>query len=60
MLANSKVARQLTSKAFNPTYVFTTLTEEFSLGEVIAPIIAFGDLVSYKVNRTLVEYFFGM
>ncbi|KAJ8110960.1 heme-thiolate peroxidase [Nemania bipapillata] len=58
MLANSKVARQLTSKAFNPTYVFTLLTEEFSLGEVIAPIIAFGDTDNLTVNRSLVEYFF--
>ncbi|KAI1123098.1 Cloroperoxidase [Nemania abortiva] len=58
MLANSKVARQLTSKAFNPTYRFTLITEEFSLGEVVAPIIAFGDLNTLTVNRTLVEYFF--
>ncbi|TGJ78181.1 heme-thiolate peroxidase [Xylaria hypoxylon] len=58
MLANSKVARQLSSKAFNPTYVFTQLTEEFSLGEVVAPVIAFGDIEAVTVNRTLVEYFF--
>ncbi|RWA08467.1 heme-thiolate peroxidase [Xylaria grammica] len=58
MLANSKVARQLSSKAFNPTYVFTLVTEEFSLGEVVAPVIAFGDTDAITVNRTLVEYFF--
>ncbi|KAF2971576.1 heme-thiolate peroxidase [Xylaria multiplex] len=58
MLANSKVARQLSSKAFNPTYVFTLVTEEFSLGEVVAPVIAFGDTENVIVNRTLVEYFF--
>ncbi|KAI0096360.1 Cloroperoxidase [Nemania sp. FL0031] len=58
MLANAKVARQLSSKAFNPTYVFTLITEEFSLGEVVAPIIAFGDLDAQTVNKTLVEYFF--
>ncbi|RYP20508.1 hypothetical protein DL765_002753 [Monosporascus sp. GIB2] len=58
MLANSKLARQLDSKAFNPTYTFTERVEQFSLGELAAPIIAFGDLHSGKVNRTLVEYFF--
>jgi hypothetical protein len=60
MLANAKVARQLTSKVSNPTYRFTLITEEFSLGEVIAPVVAFGDLATITVNRTLVEYFFGM
>lgn len=60
MLANSKIARQIDSKAFNPDYTFTSSVEQFSLGEVAAPIIAFGDLQSMTVNRTLVEYFFGM
>ncbi|KAI1378086.1 Cloroperoxidase [Hypoxylon crocopeplum] len=58
MLANSKVARQLNSKAFNPTYRFTSATESFSLGEVSAPVVAFGDYSTVTVNRTLVEYFF--
>jgi len=58
MLANSKLARQITSRAFNPTYVFTSRTEEFSLGEVAAPVIAFGDLDQVTVNRSLIEYFF--
>lgn len=58
MLANGKVARQLNSKAFNPKYTFTSTMEQFSLGEVIAPIVAFGDLEAATVNRTLVEYFF--
>lgn len=34
--------------------------EEFSLGEVAAPVIAFGDIQVGRVNRSLVEYFFGM
>ena len=59
MLANGKLARQVTSKAFNPNYTFTSTTEAFSLGEVAAPIIAFGDMKAGTVNRTLVEYFFG-
>ncbi|KAE8313873.1 hypothetical protein BDV41DRAFT_587828 [Aspergillus transmontanensis] len=58
MLANSKLARQISSKAYNPTYTFTSSMEQFSLGEVAAPIIAFGDIKNGKVNRTLVEYFF--
>lgn len=58
MLANSKIARQIQSKAFNPTYRFTAEVENFSLGEMAAPIIAFGDIDIGTVNRTLVEYFF--
>ncbi|RKU41834.1 hypothetical protein DL546_004730 [Coniochaeta pulveracea] len=57
-LANSKIARQISSKAFNPTYTFTSSTEQFSLGEVAAPVIAFGDVFTGAVNRDLVEYFF--
>lgn len=60
MLANGKIARQIESKAFNPNYTFTATTEQFSLGEVAAPIIVFGDMQSGTVERELVEYFFGM
>jgi hypothetical protein len=60
MLANGKLARQINSKAYNPTYTFTAMMEHFSLGEVAAPVIAFGDMEAGLVNRTLVEYFFGM
>ncbi|OTA74612.1 hypothetical protein M434DRAFT_88515 [Hypoxylon sp. CO27-5] len=58
MLANGKVARQLSSKAFNPNYTFTATMNDFSLGEVSAPIVAFGDMEAATVNKTLVEYFF--
>lgn len=58
MLANSKLARQISSRAFNPNYKFTANTEQFSLGELAAPVIAFGDMSAGTVNRTLVEYFF--
>lgn len=57
-LAMSKVSRQVSSKAFNPEYTFTTTTEAFSLGELAAPIIVFGDHASSTVNKTLVEFFF--
>ncbi|KAG9570916.1 Cloroperoxidase, partial [Aureobasidium melanogenum] len=59
MLANSKLARMIESRAFNPTYSFTETNEQFSLGEVAAPIIAFGDIAAVTVNRELVVYFFG-
>jgi hypothetical protein len=59
MLANSKIARQIESKSFNPTYRFTADTENFSLGEVAAPIVAFGDLEAGTVDQDLVVYFFG-
>jgi Peroxidase, family 2 len=59
MLANGKIARQLASKSTNPNYTFTSTNEAFSLGEVAAPIIVFGDLPSATVNKSLVEFFFG-
>lgn len=57
-MANAKIARQVESKSFNPEYRFTQDVENFSLGEMAAPFIAFGDLEEATVNRTLVEYFF--
>lgn len=59
MLANSKLARQIDSRAYNPTYTFTSMMEQFSLGELAAPIIAFGNLTEGTADRALVEYFFG-
>lgn len=59
MLANGKIARQVSSRAYNPTYKFTSNTEAFSVGEVSAPIVAFGDMEAATVKRDLVEYFFG-
>jgi len=58
-LAHSKIYRQLESRATNPNYTFSASTEEFSLGEVAAPIIVFGDMEAGTVSRELVEYFFG-
>lgn len=59
MLANSKLARQIDSRAYNPTYTFTSTMEQFSLGELAAPIIAFGNSTEGTADRALVEYFFG-
>lgn len=59
-IANSKLARQVTSRAYNPEYTFSTTTEEFSLGEMAAPFIVFGSLQNPTVEKKLVTYFFGM
>lgn len=58
-LAHSKIYRQLVSRAENEDYTFTASTEEFSLGEVAAPIIAFGDTDAGTVRRDLMVDFFG-
>jgi hypothetical protein len=57
-LAHSKIYRQLVSRASNDNYTFSASTEEFSLGEVAAPIIAFGDTSAGTVSRELMVYFF--
>lgn len=57
-LANSKIAAQVKSRSSNPEYSFTMTTEQFSLGEVAAPIIVFGDEAFQTVPRNLVLYFF--
>lgn len=59
MLTNSKLFRQIESRASNPNYTFTSTVEAFSLGEVAAPIIVFGDMESGTVSRKFVEFFFG-
>ncbi|KAI0383421.1 Chloroperoxidase [Hypomontagnella monticulosa] len=58
MLTNGKLFRQIQSRATNPNYTFASRTEAFSLGEVSAPIIVFGDMNTGTVNRSFVEYFF--
>ncbi|KAL4928156.1 Peroxidase, family 2-domain-containing protein [Aspergillus undulatus] len=57
-LANSKLARQVHSKAFNPTYTYPEAVEETSYNEMGFPVIAFGDMEKGTVNREYVEYFF--
>jgi hypothetical protein len=58
-LAHSKVFRQIQSCATNPNYSFTASIEDFSLGEVAAPIIVFGDMDAGTVDRSLMTFFFG-
>ncbi|CAL3964407.1 hypothetical protein PZA11_001766 [Diplocarpon coronariae] len=57
MLANSKVYRQLASKASNPEYSFSPTVENFSLGELAAPILVFGDIAAGTTKRDQVIYF---
>lgn len=59
MLANSKIARQVESRAYNPTYTFSEKTDMASYLEVAAPIVVFGDSSAGTVDRDLVEYMFG-
>ncbi|KAL4757283.1 peroxidase family protein [Aspergillus foveolatus] len=58
MLANSKIARQLHSKTFNPTYTYTEKTEQTSYTETGFPILAFGNIEAGTVNRDFVKYWF--
>ncbi|CAD6456256.1 eaee59cb-a35b-40f6-8080-2870591d6caa [Sclerotinia trifoliorum] len=54
-LVNGKIFRQVVSRTTNPNYTFTSKTQSFSIGEIAAPIIAFGDKNALTANRTLVE-----
>ncbi|KAM0270889.1 hypothetical protein ACHAQH_009274 [Verticillium albo-atrum] len=56
ILANSKAAPQVTSRTSNPTYTFTSDMEQFSLGEIAAPIIGLGDMEAGTVSRAFVEF----
>ena len=59
MLANGKIARQLASKVTNPNYRFTESVEHFSLGEMAAPMLVFGDVASGTSNRSFFVYLIG-
>ncbi|APA10583.1 hypothetical protein SS1G_12609 [Sclerotinia sclerotiorum 1980 UF-70] len=54
-LIDGKIFRQIVSRTTNPNYTFTSTTQAFSLGEMAAPIVAFGDKNALTANRTLVE-----
>jgi hypothetical protein len=58
MMANSKIFRQVESRAYNPNYTFGANVEPFSLGEMAAPFLIFGDIPAATTNRTFVEFFF--
>ncbi|KAF7924644.1 uncharacterized protein EAE97_010595 [Botrytis byssoidea] len=54
-LVDGKLFRQIVSRSTNPNFTFTSTTEAFSLGEMAAPVVAFGDKFAVTANRTLVE-----
>jgi hypothetical protein len=58
-LANGKVYRQLISRSTNPNYRFTATIDQFSVGEVAAPLIVFGDHETATVKRELIVYMIG-
>jgi hypothetical protein len=58
MIANSKIFRQVESRAYNPNYTFGANVEPFSLGEMAAPFLIFGDIPAATTNRSFVEFFF--
>ena len=57
-IANSKIFRQVISRSSNPNYTFTAHTEPFSLGEMAAPFLIFGDIEKATAPRDMVVYFF--
>jgi hypothetical protein len=57
VLANSKIARQWESRAWIPDYTFTPNTGGFSLNELAAQIIVFGDMDEGTVERGVVAQF---
>lgn len=58
-MADSKLSRQIQSRATNPEYNFSSSVENFSIGEILAPFAVFGDRDAVTVSRTWAEYFFG-
>lgn len=57
--ATARLSRVNTSNATNPTFGFTKVGMQFSVGESAAYIIVLGNTTSRTVNRTVVEYLFG-
>ncbi|KAG8628359.1 hypothetical protein KVT40_004232 [Elsinoe batatas] len=57
-MANSRLYRQVLSKAYNPTYLFDAKTEGLSLGEGASAFLAFGDLDNITVRKDWTEYLF--
>ncbi|RAL58542.1 hypothetical protein DID88_003990 [Monilinia fructigena] len=51
---DAKLYRQIVSRNTNPTYSFSSTVEAFSIGELVAPVVAFGDKHEITANRSLV------
>ncbi|KAH7409513.1 Chloroperoxidase [Cadophora sp. MPI-SDFR-AT-0126] len=57
-IAMGKIFRQVVSKSTNPEYRFTASVENFSLGEMAAPILIFGDIAAGTCDRAQIISFF--
>lgn len=47
------------AQAGNPEYNFSSSVENFSIGEILAPFIVFGDRDAVTVEKEKVLFFFG-
>ncbi|KAI3395854.1 hypothetical protein diail_791 [Diaporthe ilicicola] len=56
--AKARLARVNTSNMTNPTFGFTKIGEQFSVGESAAYLIVLGKKTTRTANRTVVEYLF--
>lgn len=57
--AAARMSRIQTSNLTNPTFGFTNIGKQFSVGESAAYLIVLGNKTTRTVNRTVVEYLFG-
>lgn len=57
--AKARLARVNTSNTTNPTFGFTKVGEQFSVGESAAYLIVLGNATTRTANKTVVEYLFG-
>lgn len=57
--ARARLARVNTSKTTNPSFGFTKIGEQFSVGESAAYLIVLGNKTTRTANKTVVEYLFG-
>ncbi|KAJ0118605.1 hypothetical protein N8I77_001602 [Diaporthe amygdali] len=56
--AQARLTRVKTSNTTNPTFGFTKIGEQFSVGESAAYLIVLGNKTTRTANRTVVEYLF--
>lgn len=57
--AKARLARVNTSNSTNPSFGFTKVGEQFSVGESAAYLIVLGNKTTRTANKTVVEYLFG-
>lgn len=57
--AAARLSRIQTSNTTNPTFGFTKIGQQFSVGESAAYLIVLGNKTTRTANRTVVEYLFG-